>query len=107
MLGERKRSRIHLTERYDIAVLNGGNSQKKGRKGLARGAYATSKLCVGRLSKLKTKADPRARKCISRLQSLLHTQVFVQPVQSAVFQLSWIISYRPPCPPAFAELMVP
>lgn len=107
MLGERKRSCVHLTERNDVAVHGRGNSQKKGRKALTRGAYVTSKLCVGRLLKLKTMADPRARKCISKLQSLLHMQVFAQPFQSAVFQLSWILPHHPLRPPAFAELMVP
>lgn len=91
VLGGRKWSYIHLTKRHDIAAHNKRNSQKKCTKALAQGAYATSKLHVGRLLKLKTMVDLRARK----LQSLLHICAFVQPFQRVVFQLSWILSYCP------------
>lgn len=91
MLGGRKWGYIHLTKRHDIAVRNKRNSQKKCRKALTQGAYAMSKLHGGRLLKLKTMVDLRARK----LQSLLHVHAFVRPFQRVVFQLLWILSYCP------------
>ena len=95
MLGGRKWSCIHPTKRHDITVHDKRNSQKKCRKALTQGAYATSKLRVGHLLKLKTTVVSRARKCISKLRSLLHMDVFVWPFQSVVFQLSWILSHCP------------
>lgn len=91
MLGGRKWGYIHLTKRHDIAVRNKRNSQKKCRKALTQGAYAMSKLHGGRLLKLKTMVDLRARK----LQSLLHVHAFVRPFQRVVFQLLRILSYCP------------
>lgn len=102
----------------DTAVHEKRNSQKKCWKALAQAACTTSKLCNGcpLILKLKIVVDPRARKCISKLLSLLH-MLWCNHFRAWCFSspgcfctvpslFCWILS-QDTNPPAFAEQMFP